>query len=34
VAGITRGLAGRMGLKVGDKVMAVVKATEVMVVKD
>jgi molybdopterin-binding protein len=34
VAAITRGSAEAMGLKVGDKVKAVVKATEVMVAKD
>ena len=34
VAAITRGSAEEMGLKVGDKVKAVVKATEVMVAKD
>ena len=31
---ISRGSAERMGLKVGDKVTAVVKATEVMIGKD
>lgn len=34
VAAITRGSAEGMGLKVGDEVKAVVKATEVMVAKD
>ena len=34
VAAITRGSAEAMGLKVGDKVRAVVKATEVMVAKN
>jgi molybdopterin-binding protein len=34
VAAITRGSAEGLGLKVGDKVKAVVKATEVMVAKD
>jgi molybdopterin-binding protein len=34
VAAITRGSADAMSLKVGDKVKAVVKATEVMVAKD
>jgi len=34
VAAITRGSADAMGLKVGDEVKAVVKATEVMVAKD
>jgi molybdopterin-binding protein len=34
VSAITRGSAEAMGLKVGDKVRAVVKATEVLVGKD
>lgn len=34
VAAITRGSVEGMGLKVGDEVRAVVKATEVMVAKD
>jgi molybdopterin-binding protein len=34
VSAITRGSAEAMGLKVGDRVKAVVKATEVMVAKD
>jgi len=34
VAAITRGSAEGMNLKIGDKVFAVVKATEVMVAKD
>jgi molybdopterin-binding protein len=34
VSAITRGSAEALGLKVGDKVKAVVKATEVMVAKD
>lgn len=34
VAAITRGSVESMGLKVGDEVRAVVKATEVMVAKD
>lgn len=34
VAAITRGSVESMGLKVGDEVKAVVKATEVMVAKD
>lgn len=34
VAAITRGSADAMHLKVGDKVAAVVKATEVMIDKD
>ena len=34
VAAITRDSAERMGLKPGDQVTAVIKATEVMVAKD
>lgn len=34
VAAITRGSVESMGLKVGDEVRAVVKATEVMVARD
>jgi molybdopterin-binding protein len=34
VAAITRGSAEKMGLKKGDKVTAVIKATEVMIQKD
>lgn len=34
VAAITRGSVEQMGLKAGDKVTAVIKATEVMVAKD
>lgn len=34
VAAITRGSVESLGLKVGDQVKAVVKATEVMVAKD
>ena len=33
VAAITRGSAERLGLKVGDQVVAVIKATEVMIAK-
>ena len=33
VAAITRGSAERLDLKVGDKVTAIIKATEVMVAK-
>ncbi len=34
VAAITRGSVESLGLKVGDEVRAVVKATEVMIAKD
>ncbi len=34
VAAITRGSAESLGLKVGDEVRAVIKATEVMIAKD
>ncbi len=34
VAAITRGSVESLGLKVGDEVKAVIKATEVMVAKD
>lgn len=34
VAAITRGSVESLGLKVGDEVKAVVKATEVMIAKD
>jgi molybdopterin-binding protein len=34
VAAITRGSVEKMGLKKGDKVTAVIKATEVMIQKD
>jgi len=34
VAAITRGSVESLGLKVGDEVRAVIKATEVMVAKD
>jgi len=34
VAAITRGSVESMNLKIGDEVLAVVKATEVMVAKD
>jgi len=34
VASITRGSVESLGLKVGDEVRAVVKATEVMIAKD
>ncbi len=34
VAAITRGSAENLDLKVGDEVLAVIKATEVMIAKD
>jgi molybdopterin-binding protein len=34
VSAITRGSADQMALKVGDKVTAIIKSTEVMVAKD
>ena len=34
VSAITRGSAEHLGLKVGDKVTAVIKSTEVMIAKD
>jgi molybdopterin-binding protein len=34
VSAITRGSVDQMGLKVGDKVVAVIKSTEVMIQKD
>jgi len=34
VSAITRGSADHMGLKAGDKVVAIIKSTEVMIQKD
>jgi molybdopterin-binding protein len=34
VSAITRGSVDQMGLKIGDKVVAVIKSTEVMIQKD
>jgi molybdopterin-binding protein len=34
VSAITRGSVDQMGLKVGDRVVAIIKSTEVMVQKD
>ena len=34
VSAITRGSADQMGLKPGDKVVAIIKSTEVMIQKD